>query len=82
MRRMLAVALLLPLAGCTVETTTARGPADNRPTAKLGQPAPSLEGTDVDGKTIKLSDYRGKVVVLDFWATWCPRPGAARKGPG
>lgn len=25
----------------------------------------------VDGRTIKLSDYRGKVVVMDFWATWC-----------
>lgn len=26
----------------------------------------------VDGRTIKLSDYRGKVLVMDFWATWCP----------
>lgn len=26
----------------------------------------------VDGRTIKLSDYRGKVLVIDFWATWCP----------
>jgi thiol-disulfide isomerase/thioredoxin len=25
-----------------------------------------------DGRTIKLSDYRGKVLVMDFWATWCP----------
>jgi peroxiredoxin len=35
-------------------------------------PAPAWELKDVDGKTVKLSDYKGKVVVLDFWATWCP----------
>ena len=34
--------------------------------------APEIEGPDMDGKTFKLSDYRGKVVVLDFWGDWCP----------
>ena len=34
--------------------------------------APGFELTDVDGRTQKLSDYLGKVVVLNFWATWCP----------
>ena len=33
---------------------------------------PDFSGTTLDGKSIKLSDYRGKVVVIDFWATWCP----------
>src|SRR5262245_56058686 len=33
--------------------------------------APDLEGTDLEGKTHKLSDYRGKVVVVDFWGSWC-----------
>jgi peroxiredoxin len=37
-----------------------------------GQPAPSLEGKDVEGKLIRLSDFRGKVVVVDFWMTGCP----------
>jgi RNA polymerase sigma factor (sigma-70 family) len=37
----------------------------------VGKTAPEIEGEDVDGKRLKLSDYRGKVVVLSFWATWC-----------
>jgi hypothetical protein len=36
----------------------------------LGKPAPEIEGEDVDGKKFKLSDYRGKVVLLDFWGNW------------
>ena len=36
-----------------------------------GGPTPALELTDVDGKVHKLSDYRGKAVLVNFWATWC-----------
>lgn len=34
-------------------------------------PAPGFTLTDVDGKTVSLADFKGKTVVLDFWATWC-----------
>ncbi|MCY1719823.1 TlpA disulfide reductase family protein [Prolixibacteraceae bacterium Z1-6] len=37
----------------------------------IGDKAPELIGTSPDGKTIKLSDTRGKLVLLDFWAAWC-----------
>lgn len=37
----------------------------------VGQPAPELAGTDLFGKERKLSDYKGKVVVLQLWASWC-----------
>jgi thiol-disulfide isomerase/thioredoxin len=40
--------------------------------AMLGKPAPEIAGKDVDGKDIRLSDFKGKVVLVDFWATWCP----------
>lgn len=37
-----------------------------------GQPAPEFELKDLSGKTHKLSDYKGKAVMLNFWASWCP----------
>jgi len=38
---------------------------------KVGAKAPDTQGEDIYGKQVKLSDLKGKVVVLDFWATWC-----------
>lgn len=39
---------------------------------KEGDKAPDFALKSVDGKIIKLSDYKGKIIILDFWATWCP----------
>ena len=37
----------------------------------IGKVVPNFSATDLDGKPISLHDYRGKVVLLDFWAVWC-----------
>ncbi len=37
---------------------------------QIGKVVPEIEGEDVDGKKFKISDYRGKVVMLDFWGHW------------
>ena len=46
--------------------------ADGPNQIKDPKPAPGWELQDLDGKTVHSSDFKGKVVILDFWATWCP----------
>lgn len=41
-------------------------------TAQTLTKAPELNLKDLQGRPVKLSDYKGKVVLLNFWATWCP----------
>jgi cytochrome c biogenesis protein CcmG/thiol:disulfide interchange protein DsbE len=50
-----------------------KGPgARLEPGPKVGEKAPDFELPTLGGKSVKLSDYRGKVVFLNIWATWCP----------
>ncbi len=43
----------------------------SRAPPKIGELAPDFTAAMLDGKTLKLSQFRGKIVLLDFWATWC-----------
>ncbi|HEY6572050.1 MAG TPA: redoxin domain-containing protein [Candidatus Eisenbacteria bacterium] len=67
-------ALILATAGCgggakTSSDGTAAAPAGN---GEVGSQAPAFELADLSGQTVSSSTFAGKVVILDFWATWCP----------
>jgi peroxiredoxin len=59
--------MLLVLPGCSSPPSTAPGGP-----AAVGQPAPDFTLSDLAGKPVSLADFRGKVVIVNFWATWCP----------
>jgi peroxiredoxin len=62
-----AFAVVVLLCSCSAESSTNAAPK----TSKERKPAPEFTLTDANGSSVKLSDYRGKVVLLNFWATWC-----------
>jgi peroxiredoxin len=53
--------LAVGLAGCTVPSNSPSG----------GQPAPQFSLPNLDGKQVNLKDFANKVIIVDFWATWC-----------
>ena len=59
--------LAVTMQGC-VRHDPGRRPDRTGP--QVGQLAPETVGEDLDGVPFKLSDYRGKVVLLDFWGDW------------
>jgi cytochrome oxidase Cu insertion factor (SCO1/SenC/PrrC family) len=69
--RLISLLALAILSGCY--RAPPPGAIPPRPAGELktgltfGNLAPEIEGQDADGKSFKLSDYRGKVVLLDFW---------------
>jgi cytochrome c biogenesis protein CcmG/thiol:disulfide interchange protein DsbE len=67
-RGIVAASLLVTLGGCGYSPEKVR--ADVKPEDKR-KPAPDFTLKDATGKPVKLSEYKGKVVLLNFWATWC-----------
>jgi len=67
----LSLALFLLIATALM---TSCGPGNEQPTVKAikGQPSPNFQLTDIKGKDWQLSDLQGKIVFINFWATWCP----------
>ena len=61
---LLAVALL-------AQVTFAQDMSKYIPDLKPGEAAPEITASTPDGKVISLSDFKGKYVIIDFWASWC-----------
>ena len=78
---LLAIGLLLGTGGCSSDTETDRSSAEAPQTSQQAQagtsyetnpvPAPDLTLETMDGRQINLADQNGKVILVNFWATWC-----------
>ncbi len=58
---LMLVSVVVPIAGCSQSTAQS-----------AGEPAPDLKLQTLDGQTVSLKDLQGKVVILNFFTTWCP----------
>lgn len=73
---LLFASLFQPLAAQEVTNDSTKKEVDETftqymPTLKAGDKAPDFTTKTLDGRELKLADYRGKYLVIDFWATWC-----------
>jgi len=65
---LLFILLSSGIVSCTKSDTVTERPSSS----ETGSVAPDFALKDIEGRDVQLSQYRGKLVVLEFWATWCP----------
>ena len=69
----IAIIIVSLLVVCAFDAANAQTSKRNRAGGdgfEIGQVAPEIQGRDLENKPMKLSEFRGKVVVLDFWGFW------------
>ena len=64
--------LMLVLLGLLPAQDIKTGQGELPPAPKVGHPAPDFTLTDLEGNSVTLSDFRGKVIFINFWTQWCP----------
>lgn len=70
MKKILAISILVFLIGYAIYNTVI--PSNAKVGVTEGNAAPDFELTTLDGEKMSLSDLKGKKVLVNFWATWCP----------
>jgi peroxiredoxin len=70
------ITLIVTLIGCAPLSAGTTGNVDQSPTAppvgtEIGETAPDIALHNLNGETVRLSDFRGQPVMINFWAVWC-----------
>lgn len=69
-RRLVSISILVIVAIVFIYTAVTLG--KNSTAAEVGDPAPDFNLEDMEGNMVRLSDYRGQFVLVNFFASWCP----------
>ena len=71
LKRLLLIFAVVGFVGCNRQSTSPPQPTKQIVAGEIGSQLPDFSATDLQGHPLSSGDLRGKVVLIDFWATWC-----------